>query len=113
MSATPLHLVGGGVAVLAIRVVAEETSVPSTYEVPATGMPGRFTGAGMALKLVAACEALAGEVASVRMTDGRAAHQVSRALAGSGTTVTTNARFGHRPDQNLPSGNVPTHKGSS
>ena len=66
----------------------DETSVLSTYEVPATGAPGRFAGGGMALKLVAAREALAGGVASVRISDGRVPDPVSRALAGSGTTVT-------------------------
>jgi acetylglutamate/LysW-gamma-L-alpha-aminoadipate kinase len=66
----------------------DETSVLSTYEVPATGAPGRFAGGGMALKLVAAREALAGGVASVRIADGRVPDPVNRALAGSGTTVT-------------------------
>jgi acetylglutamate/LysW-gamma-L-alpha-aminoadipate kinase len=75
----------------------DDTSVLSTYEVPASGAPDRFAGGGMALKLVAAREALAGGVASVRIADGRARDPVSRALAGSGTTVTT--RLDHRPDQ--------------
>src|SRR5262249_7375165 len=66
----------------------DETSVLSTYEVPATGVAGRFAGGGMALKLVPAREALAGGVASVRIADGRVPDPVSRALAGSGTTVT-------------------------
>jgi acetylglutamate/LysW-gamma-L-alpha-aminoadipate kinase len=66
----------------------DDTSVLSTYEVPATGAPGRFACGGMALKLVAAREALAGGVASVRIADGRAPDPVSRALAGSGTAVT-------------------------
>jgi len=66
----------------------DDTSVLSTYEVPATGAPGRFAGGGMALKLVAAREALAGGVASVRIADGRVSDPISRALAGSGTTVT-------------------------
>ncbi|WP_213451920.1 [LysW]-aminoadipate kinase [Rhizomonospora bruguierae] len=67
---------------------ADESSVLGTYEVPATGAPGRFASGGMALKLVAAREALAGGVASVRIADGRVPDPVSRALAGSGTTVT-------------------------
>ena len=66
----------------------DDTSVLTTYEVPATGSPGRFAGGGMALKLVAAREALAGGVASVRIADGRVPNPVSRALAGSGTTIT-------------------------
>ena len=66
----------------------DDTSVLDTCEVPATGAPGRFAAGGMALKLVAAREALAGGVASVRIADGRVAEPVSRALAGSGTAVT-------------------------
>lgn len=66
----------------------DETSVLSTYQVPAKGAPGRFAGAGMALKLVAAREALAGGVASVRIADGRVPYPISRALAGAGTAVT-------------------------
>jgi len=103
LAADELVLLTGAPGVLADP--DDETSVLSTYEVPATGAPGRFAGGGMALKLVAAREALVGGVASVRIADGRAPDPVSRALAGSGTTVTTNSRFGHRPDQNLPSGN--------
>jgi acetylglutamate/LysW-gamma-L-alpha-aminoadipate kinase len=41
----------------------------------------------MALKLIAAREALAGGVASVRIGDGRTPEPVSRTLAGAGTTV--------------------------
>ncbi|MFD7977961.1 [LysW]-aminoadipate kinase [Streptomyces sp. NPDC059071] len=66
----------------------DDTSVLSGFEVPASGAPGRFAGGGMALKLVAAREALAGGVGSVRIADGRVPDPVSRALAGSGTTVT-------------------------
>ncbi|GAA3398666.1 [LysW]-aminoadipate kinase [Streptomyces roseoviridis] len=66
----------------------DPTSVMPVCEVPRTGAPGRFAGGGMALKLVAAREALAGGVACVRIADGRVPHPVSRALAGSGTTVT-------------------------
>lgn len=68
----------------------DETSVLSGYQVPATGAPGGFAGGGMALKLVAAREALAGGVPSVCIADGRVPDPVSRALAGSGTTVTMN-----------------------
>ncbi|SCG69384.1 [LysW]-aminoadipate kinase [Micromonospora halophytica] len=66
----------------------DDTSVLDTYEVPTTGAPGRFARGGMALKLIAAREALAGGVASVRIADGRVPGPVSRALAGSGTAVT-------------------------
>jgi acetylglutamate/LysW-gamma-L-alpha-aminoadipate kinase len=66
----------------------DDTSLQSTYEVPRTGAPSGFAGGVMALKLVAAREALAGGMASVRIADGRVPDPVSRALAGSGTTVT-------------------------
>ncbi|MFI8962677.1 [LysW]-aminoadipate kinase [Streptomyces sp. NPDC053493] len=86
LGADELVLLTGAPGVLADA--ADETSVMRTYEVPATGAPGRFAGGGMALKLVAAREALAGGVASVRIADGRVADPVSGALAGNGTTVT-------------------------
>ncbi len=89
LGADQLVLLTGAPGVLADP--DDDTSVLSTYEVPATGAPGRFAGGGMALKLVAAREALAGGVASVRIADGRVPSPVSRALAGSGTTVTTNS----------------------
>ena len=41
----------------------------------------------MALKLIAAREALAGGVGTVRIADGRVPEPVSRTLAGAGTTV--------------------------
>jgi [amino group carrier protein]-L-2-aminoadipate 6-kinase len=66
----------------------DDTSVLDTYEVPASGAPGRFAGGGMALKIVAAREALAGGVPSVRIADGRIPHPVSRALDGCGTVAT-------------------------
>ena len=44
----------------------DDTSVLSTYEMPATGAPGRFAGGGMALKLAAARGALAGGLRRVR-----------------------------------------------
>ena len=86
LGAEHLVLLTGAPGVLADR--DDDTSVLSTYEVPATGAPGRFAGGGMALKLVAAREALAGGVPSVRIADGRVSAPVSRALAGLGTTVT-------------------------
>ncbi len=66
---------------------ADVTSVLSTYEVPESGASTEFASGGMAIKLVAAREALAGGVASVRIADGRVPGPVSRALAGAGTTV--------------------------
>lgn len=86
LNADHLVLLTGAPGVLADP--DDETSLLSTYLVPATGAPGRFAGGGMALKLVAAREALAGAVASVRIADGRVPNPVSRALAGSGTTIT-------------------------
>lgn len=72
----------------------DDTSVLSTYEMPATGAPDRFARGGMAIKLVAAREALVGGVASVRIADGRTPGSVSRALAGAGTEVTAQRRDG-------------------
>ena len=89
LGADQLVMLTGAPGVLADP--ADDTSVLSTYEVPATGAPGRFAGGGMALKLIAAREALAGGVPTVRIADGRTPAPVSRALAGSGTTVTTAA----------------------
>ena len=86
LGADQLVLLTGAPGVLADP--DDHTSVLSTYQVPATGAPGRFASGGMALKLIAAREALAEGVASVRIADGRVPDPVSRALAGSGTTVT-------------------------
>jgi [amino group carrier protein]-L-2-aminoadipate/L-glutamate 6-kinase len=88
LGAEELVLLTGAPGVLADRY--DDTTVLSTYDVPATGAPGRFAAGGMALKLVAAREALAGGVASVRIADGRTPGPVSGALAGAGTTVTMN-----------------------
>jgi acetylglutamate/LysW-gamma-L-alpha-aminoadipate kinase len=96
LGADQLVLLTGAPGVLADP--GDETSVLSTYEVPATGAPGGFAGGGMALKLVAAREALVGGVKSVRIADGRASAPVSRALAGAGTEVTTQPVPGHRSD---------------
>jgi acetylglutamate/LysW-gamma-L-alpha-aminoadipate kinase len=89
LGAERLVLLTGAPGVLADP--ADHSSVLNTYEVPASGAPGRFAGGGMALKLVAAREALAGGVASVRIADGRIPDPVSRALAGAGTAVTANS----------------------
>jgi acetylglutamate/LysW-gamma-L-alpha-aminoadipate kinase len=86
LGAAELVLLTGAPGVLADP--RDSTSLLSTYQVAATGAPGRFATGGMALKLVAAREALAGGVASVRIADGRVPGPVSRALAGAGTTVT-------------------------
>jgi acetylglutamate/LysW-gamma-L-alpha-aminoadipate kinase len=86
LGADRLVLLTGAPGVLADP--GDDTSVQSTYEMPRTGPPSEFARGGMALKLVAAREALAGGVASVRIADGRVPDPVSRALAGSGTAVT-------------------------
>ncbi|NJP67066.1 [LysW]-aminoadipate kinase [Streptomyces spiramenti] len=65
----------------------DATSVQSTHRISPTGPPTRSATGGMALKLVAAREALTGGVGSVRIADGRASAPVSQALAGAGTTV--------------------------
>jgi acetylglutamate/LysW-gamma-L-alpha-aminoadipate kinase len=100
LGADQLVLLTGAPGVLADP--SDETSVLSSYEVPAAGAPGRGVGGGMALKLVAAREALTGGVPSVRIADGRVPDPVSRALAGSGTAVTTSPRADHRLDAALP-----------
>lgn len=102
LGADQLVLLTGAPGVLADP--DDDTSVLPTYEVPATGAPGNFAGGGMSLKLVAAREALAGGVTSVRVADGRVPAPVSRALAGSGTTVTTSAGIGHRAERDVRSG---------
>jgi acetylglutamate/LysW-gamma-L-alpha-aminoadipate kinase len=86
LGADRLVLLTGAPGVLADP--GDDTSLQSTYEVPSTGAPGSVAGGGMALKLVAAREALAGGVTSVRIADGRVPDPISRALAGSGTAVT-------------------------
>lgn len=86
LGADRLVLLTGAPGVLADP--GDDTTVQSTYQVPPTGAPGSVAGGGMALKLVAAREALAGGATSVRIADGRVPDPISRALAGAGTTVT-------------------------
>ncbi|MFE3328119.1 [LysW]-aminoadipate kinase [Streptomyces sp. NPDC059176] len=100
LGADQLVLLTGAPGVLADP--SDETSVLGTYEVPAAGAPGRRIGGGMALKLVAAREALTGGVPSVRIADGRVPDPVNRALAGSGTAVTMSPRSDDRLGQALP-----------
>ncbi|WP_218011120.1 [LysW]-aminoadipate kinase [Herbidospora mongoliensis] len=85
LGADRLVLLTGAPGVLADR--DDATSVLPVYDVPAAGAPGRFAGGGMALKLVAAREALAGGVKSVLIADGRVSNPVSRAVDGHGTDV--------------------------
>lgn len=85
LGAEELLLLTGAPGVLADP--ADSASVRSTYLMAPTGPPDPSVGGGMALKLIAAREALAGGVATVRIADGRTSESVGEALAGSGTTV--------------------------
>lgn len=69
------------------RDVSDERSVLDTCAVPRTGPPVPGMAGGMALKLVAAREALLGGVPLVRIADGRRAAPLTTALAGAGTRV--------------------------
>lgn len=62
-------------------------SVLATCAVPLTGRPGAWAAGGMALKLVAAREALTGGVRRVIVGDGRGSRPVHSALAGAGTRI--------------------------
>jgi [amino group carrier protein]-L-2-aminoadipate 6-kinase len=66
---------------------ADPGSVQSSCRIAATGLPHPCATGGMALKLIAAREALTGGVTTVRIADGRISDPVSRALAGAGTAV--------------------------
>ena len=68
-----------------LRDPADEDSRLDRCAVPATGAPPAYAAGGMALKLVAAREALAGGAARVRIADGRTARPVRAALDGAGT----------------------------
>ncbi|WTL50511.1 [LysW]-aminoadipate kinase [Streptomyces sp. NBC_01497] len=65
----------------------DEDSVLTDYDVNAAGRPGKFAKGGMAIKLVAAREALTGGVDEVTVADGRGERPVGDALDGAGTTV--------------------------
>ncbi len=69
----------------------DENSVLTHLDVPPVGAPGSFAKGGMALKLIAAREALLGGVPTVTIADGRTSGPVSRALAGAGTQIVTAA----------------------
>jgi acetylglutamate/LysW-gamma-L-alpha-aminoadipate kinase len=85
LGADQLLLLTGAPGVLADP--DDPTSVQSTHQISPTGPPDPSATGGMALKLIAAREALTGGVATVRIADGRTPDPVSRALAGAGTTV--------------------------
>lgn len=85
LGADQLLLLTGAPGVLADP--HDPTSVQSTYHISPTGPPDPSATGGMALKLIAAREALTGGVTTVRIADGRTPNPVSQALAGAGTTV--------------------------
>jgi acetylglutamate/LysW-gamma-L-alpha-aminoadipate kinase len=66
----------------------DPASTMSEVAVAPSGSPPRWARGGMALKLVAAREALAGGVRRVIVADGRSRKPVREALDGSGTRVT-------------------------
>jgi acetylglutamate/LysW-gamma-L-alpha-aminoadipate kinase len=66
---------------------ADESSVLRECVVPRQGRPARWARGGMALKLVAAREALSGGVSRVLVADGRRRHPVRQAMAGDCTDV--------------------------
>lgn len=86
LGASDLVLLTGAPGLLADP--ADETSVMPHHALSPSGPPARFASGGMALKLIAAREALTGGVASVRVADGRVTHPLRRALAGAGTAFT-------------------------
>jgi len=85
LGANQLLLLTGAPGVLADP--DEPTSVQTTVQISPIGAPNPSVRGGMALKLIAAREALACGVAIVRIADGRTSEPVRRALAGAGTTV--------------------------
>jgi len=70
-----------------LRDPADERTLQGACALPRTGPPAVGIGGGMALKLVAAREALLGGVWRVRIADGRCAAPASAALDGAGTDV--------------------------
>lgn len=85
LGADQLLLLTGAPGVLADP--DDPTSLQGTHHISPTGPPGPSATGGMALKLIAAREALTGGVTTVRIADGRTPDPVSQALAGAGTTV--------------------------
>jgi acetylglutamate/LysW-gamma-L-alpha-aminoadipate kinase len=66
---------------------ADERSMMRQCTVPRQGRPAQWARGGMALKLVAAREALAGGVGRVLIADGRRRHPVRQAMAGDCTDI--------------------------
>lgn len=85
LGADQLLLLTGAPGVLADP--DEPASVQATVRISPAGAPYPSATGGMALKLIAAREALAGGVATVRIADGRTPAPVRRALTGAGTAV--------------------------
>lgn len=86
MSAHTLVFLTGAPGVLADP--TDHRSVRATYSVPPEGVPADVAG-GIALKLIAAREALDGGVSTVRIADGRAGKDIAAALSSGGTRVVT------------------------
>jgi acetylglutamate/LysW-gamma-L-alpha-aminoadipate kinase len=70
-----------------LRDPLDETSALATCELPPSGSPPVWAEGGMALKLVAAREALLQGVREVVVADGAGARPVLAALAGGGTRI--------------------------
>jgi acetylglutamate/LysW-gamma-L-alpha-aminoadipate kinase len=85
LGADQLLLLSGAPGVLADP--GDPASVQTTVQISPAGAPDPSATGGMALKLIAAREALTCGVATVRIADGRTPEPVRRALAGEGTTV--------------------------
>jgi len=90
LAATTLILLTGAPGVL--RDPEDERSLMRECVVPIEGRPAAWACGGMALKLVAAREALLGGVSQVVIADGRREHPVRRALAGEGSAVVVERR---------------------
>jgi [amino group carrier protein]-L-2-aminoadipate 6-kinase len=85
LGATMLVLLTGAAGVLADA--ADESSLLALCRMPCSGRPPEWARGGMALKLVAAREALEGGVPEVVVADGRVERPVLAALDGAGTRV--------------------------
>lgn len=70
-----------------LRDPADDGSVLANCEIPPGGAGLPWAKGGMALKLIAAAEALRGGVGEVRIADGRGRHPVRAALDGAGSRV--------------------------
>jgi [amino group carrier protein]-L-2-aminoadipate/L-glutamate 6-kinase len=89
LGATRLVLLTGAPGVL--RDAADESSALEVCPIPSTGRPPQWAHGGMALKLVAAREALEGGVPEVVVADGRVERPVLDALEGAGTRIVLEA----------------------